>query len=60
MDLRSVSSTPPPTVVSSTADMKRAQLQAMLMQKTLQSQKEHAAEISRQIEGKGQRLDIRV
>ena len=59
MELRPVSSTPPPSVAS-TADVKRAQLQAMLMQKTLQAQREQVAEAARQIEGKGQRLDIRV
>ena len=59
MELRPVSSTPPPTVAS-TADVKRAQLQAMLMQKTLQAQQEHVAEQMRVTEGKGLRLDIRV
>ena len=59
MELRPVSSTPPSTVTS-TADVKRAQLQAMLMQKTLQAQREQVAEVARQTEGKGQRLDIRV
>lgn len=59
MELRPVSQTPPPTVAA-TADVKRAQLQAMLMQKTLQAQRDQAAEMARQIDGKGQRLDIRV
>lgn len=59
MELRPVSSAPPPTVAS-TADVKRAQLQAMLMQKTLQAQKAQIAEVARATEGKGQRLDIRV
>ena len=59
MELRPVSTTPP-AAVASTADVKRAQLQALLMQKTLQAQREQVAEAARQTEGKGQRLDIRV
>lgn len=59
MELRPVSNTPP-AAVASTADVKRAQLQALLMQKTLQAQREQVAEVARQTEGKGQRLDIRV
>ena len=59
MELRPVSQTPPATVAS-TADAKRAQLQAMLMQKTLQAQREQVAEAARAVTGKGQRLDIRV
>jgi hypothetical protein len=59
MELRPVSQTPPPTVAA-TADVKRAQLQAMLMQKTVQAQREQVAEAARATEGKGQRLDIRV
>lgn len=59
MELRPVSSTPPPTVAS-TADVKRAQFQALLMQKTLQAQRDQVAEAARATEGKGQRLDIRV
>ena len=59
MELRPVSNTPP-VAVSPTADVKRAQLQAMLMQKSLQAQRDSVAEVARQTEGKGQRLDIRV
>ncbi len=60
MELRPVSSTPPAATVTSTADVKRAQLQAMLMQKTLQAQREQTVDAARQATGKGQRLDIRV
>lgn len=60
MELRPVSSTPPAASVTSTADVKRAQLQALLMQKTLQAQREQALEAARETTGKGQRLDIRV
>jgi len=59
MELRPISQTPPQTVAA-TAELKRAQLQAMLMQKTVQSQREHVAEQMRATEGKGLRLDIRV
>lgn len=59
MELRPVSNTPPVSVAA-TADVKRAQLQAMLMQKTLQAQREQVAEVARVTTGKGQRLDIRV
>lgn len=59
MELRPVSSAPSPAVNPS-AEVKRAQLQAMLMQKTLQAQREQVAEAARATSGKGQRLDIRV
>ena len=59
MELRPVSPTPPSTVTA-TAEVKRAQLQAMLMQKTLQAQREQIAEAARDATGKGQKLDIRV
>ncbi len=59
MELRPVSQTPPPTVAS-TADVKRAQFQAMLMQKTLEAQRDQVAQAARETEGKGLRLDIRV
>ena len=64
MELRPVSSAPPsatsPASVGSTSDVKRAQLQAMLLQKTLQAQRDGVAEVARQTSGKGTRLDIRV
>lgn len=60
MDLPPISTSTPPVSVSSTADVKRAQLQALLLKKSLEAQRAQAAEITRQIEGKGQRLDIRV
>lgn len=60
MDLPPISTSTPPAAVASTADAKRAQLQAILLKKSLEAQRAQAAEISRQIEGKGQRLDIRV
>ena len=59
MELRPVSNTPP-AAVTSTADAKRAQLQALLMQRTLQAQREQVAQAAREVDGKGQRLDIRV
>ncbi len=59
MELRPVSQTPLPTVAA-TAEIKRSQLQAMLMQRTAQAQQEHVAEAMRLTEGKGLRLDIRV
>ncbi len=39
---------------------KRAQLQAMLLRKVLDSQQGEAAQITKLIEGKGQNLDLRV
>ena len=60
MELRPVSNSTPPVTVAATADAKRAQLQAMLMQKTLQAQRAQTAEAARATTGKGQRLDIRV
>lgn len=60
MELRPVSNTPPATAAQPAASAKRAQLQAMLLQKTLQAQREQVAEVARMTEGKGQRLDIRV
>lgn len=60
MELRPVSNTTPPVSASPASDVKRAQLQAMLLQKTLQAQREQVAQVAREATGKGQRLDIRV
>jgi hypothetical protein len=38
---------------------KRADLQMLLLKKALQSQKDQAAEILKEIEGKGQTIDFR-
>ena len=59
MELRPVSNTPP-AAVASTADAKRAQLQAMLMRKTLEAQRAQIEAAARETTGKGARLDIRV
>lgn len=39
---------------------KRASLQTLLLKRVLEAQEREAAEVVRQIEGKGQVLDIRV
>jgi hypothetical protein len=46
--------------VQNAGDDKRAQLQMMLLKRALEDQKRQAAEMSRQIEGKGNVVDIRV
>lgn len=53
MNIRSINPTPAP------ADTKRAELQMLLLKKSLQAQQEQAAEIQKQIEGKGQTIDFR-
>jgi hypothetical protein len=42
------------------ADSKRIALQANLLRKSLDAQQQQAAELLRQLEGKGQVVDIRV
>jgi hypothetical protein len=44
----------------SNVDGKRAQLQAVLLKKALDSQEQQAAELLKMMEGKGQVVDLRV
>ena len=50
-----------PTAIQppASADTKRAELQMLLLKKALQAQQDQAAEITKQIEGKGQTIDFR-
>ena len=54
MNIQSVSPSP-----AAPADSKRAALQMLLLKKALQAQQDQAAEITKQIEGKGQSIDFR-
>jgi hypothetical protein len=56
----SVGATQPITTAQPSADVKRAALQAMILKKSLESQQSQADAMSREAEGKGNRIDIRV
>lgn len=62
MELRPVSPAPTPAAAPAApaADVKRAQLQAMLLQKSLQAQQNGIVAAARAGQGKGKLLDIRV
>jgi hypothetical protein len=51
---------PSPISVQPTADTKRAALQAMILKKSLENQQSQADAMSREAEGKGAQIDIRV
>lgn len=55
MNIQSVNAQP-----ASAPESKRAELQMLLLKKALQAQQEQAAELTKQIEGKGQTVDFRV
>lgn len=46
--------------VSAPVDNKRAELHMLLLKKSLQSQQEQADQLLKQLEGKGQTIDLRV
>ncbi len=60
MEISSASTAVAAARIEPAADPKRAQLQAMLLRKMLDTQKGQAEEMTRQLQGKGQVLDIRV
>ena len=60
MEISSTATAAAASRIEPSADPKRAQLQAMLLRKMLDTQKTQAEEMSRLIEGKGQVLDVRV
>ncbi len=45
---------------SASADVKRATLQAMILKKSIEDQQSQAEAMSREAQGKGTRIDIRV
>ena len=49
-----------PTLSAPSAEVKRMQLQALLLRKSLESQQTESDTLMRMTDGKGQNLDIRV
>lgn len=55
-----VGSQAPVGAATPTLDVKRAQLQALLLKKSLEAQQEQATEAQNEQEGRGRLVDIRV
>ena len=60
MNVPSIGSAPAQPVSTSSLELKRAALQAALLKKSVESQQQHADQIQREADGKGQIVDLRV
>lgn len=60
MEIQSAMSGEPTSIANVSAEAKIARLQVALLRKNLDAQQQQASELLKLLEGKGQRLDMRV